>query len=332
MYQIRSHTFYLTNNCMLHCPYCYEKNARARNGLYVMSLEDIKAIIDNAVKITPEGPIEFSLFGGEPTFYLKQQVIPLLQYLKSFPDHHRFKVSMMTNGFNLTQDFVEAATGLDWYALISLDGEYDLVKDSMSRKAYERIIANINNVPLEVRRVRLGVKATVADNVAHLAKEIYQTLNALNTSVVYFSPVHEITYENMKIIVERLGEDIKQIRDSKMLRGEVGFGEGVQLFYKKGEIFLTGHTVRPPSSKPVGWFKNGKVTISQTLLSDILNQFPGLSEGKLYLTPKDSALCESCQFKDKICVPLKENLGCLAQGQCTWYKELEEKLWNIPED
>jgi sulfatase maturation enzyme AslB (radical SAM superfamily) len=69
---ITTYTLYLTNNCMLNCPYCYEKKRREKEGLYKMSWEDIQSILDFALKHCPlDKELDISLFGGEPLFYLK---------------------------------------------------------------------------------------------------------------------------------------------------------------------------------------------------------------------------------------------------------------------
>jgi sulfatase maturation enzyme AslB (radical SAM superfamily) len=68
---------------MLNCPYCYEKRQRERHGIYKMPWEDIKSIIDFAKKNKKNNEIiEFSLFGGEPLFYLEDQVFKIIDYLK----------------------------------------------------------------------------------------------------------------------------------------------------------------------------------------------------------------------------------------------------------
>ena len=51
--KITSYTFYLTNQCMLDCPYCYESCFRKEHGIYKMPLEEIYSIINFANDNTP---------------------------------------------------------------------------------------------------------------------------------------------------------------------------------------------------------------------------------------------------------------------------------------
>lgn len=332
---IKNYTLYLTNCCQLDCPYCYEKNHRKLKGQYIMPWEDIKAIVDFAKNNESKYKPEFSMFGGEPLFFLNKQIFPLLDYLQTSFKKNEFKFTVMSNGFNLTTELVKKLSTIDdWFILISFDGPYDIIKDNISNIAFNRIKNNILNIPPEIRKKHIGLKATVSDNFIDKINDIYDYLNSFETAVIYLSPTHEIDHFRISSAIKKLGNKVYNIRDGKILKN-LSVEPGIELFFKKGEITLLSHTFYSPFRRPVGWFQNGKIAFSDFLLKECLQQFPGLQEGKLYLPPENFKDCNKCPINKLLCIPNLNNKdnNHLSTTQCIWYKNILEVMkCNIQKD
>jgi sulfatase maturation enzyme AslB (radical SAM superfamily) len=104
----------------------------------------------------------------------------------------------MSNGFNLTKELLNELEGINWHIMISLDGPYHIIKNNISENAFNRIISNIEMIPLEIRKSRIGLKATLSDNTIEYINEIYDFLNSFDVNIIYMSPTHEIDNYRIK--------------------------------------------------------------------------------------------------------------------------------------
>ena len=324
--KINSYTLYLTNCCQLNCPYCYEKRNRELNGKYIMPWEDIKAIIDFAKSNYNGEQLEFSLFGGEPLFFLKDQVFKIIDYLKKNFLVEQFRITIMSNGLNLSKELIEYLNGLNWFILISFDGPYELIHDNIPKPAFDRIVNNITSLSEEIRATHIGLKATIPDDFIDQIDVIYNYLNNFHTAVVYLSPTHEIDHFRITPAIKKIQNNIGNTRDGQIISQKIKLKSGIELYFRRGEITLLGHSYHVPFNKPVGWFQNGKVSISWTLLLEKIKTFPGIADGQLYLYPEDKNKCSTCKLKDKICIPLDGETDHLNTTQCLWYSTIQEVI------
>ena len=327
--KINSYTFYLTNQCMLDCPYCYESCHRKEKGIYKMPLEDIYNIIDfaNNNYCQEQGIVEFSLFGGEPLFYLKQQVFPIINYLKCH-FKHPLKLTIMTNGINITKNLIQQLSQLDdYFILISLDGPYSLLNNpSLNKKIYKKILKNILNISEEERKKHIGVKATLTNKTLPYIKRIYNFLNNLKTGVIYLSPEHEIDTSLFPIYLREIKNELLQTRDGQLLSNQYYFQNGIKLFIRDKNITLRQDSVRTPLNLPVGWIINNKVIISNLLLEQAQNNL----SNKKFFTPKNKEKCNNCELKNNFCIPDFTFYGdSIAATSCEWYTNIKEIINEI---
>lgn len=324
-----SYTFYLTNQCMLNCPYCYESCFREKNGVYNMPLNEIYSVIDFANQNYKSGMIEFALFGGEPLFHLNQQVFPIIDYLKE-NFQHPYKITIMTNGLNVVPDLINKLSEIkNYFILISLDGPYPLIDNpSLNKKSYKRIINNILAIPEEKREQHIGLKATLTDYSLPHIKRIYSFLNKLNTGIIYLSPVHEINYSLFFKYLNEIKNEIPNTRDGQLLSGKYQPDNGIKLFIRDRNITLRQDSVRSPLNLPVGWIVNNKVIISNLLLKQANNNLAN----KNFLTPKNKDKCLTCKLKDTFCSPdFTFYNDPLAATSCEWYSTIKEIIDELSE-
>lgn len=118
--------------------------------------------------------------------------------------------------------------------------------------------------------------------------------------------------------------------DAKFLltKNKNSASEGVELFFLKGKIYLKSRIYNNLNDRPIGWFKNGKIVVSELLLKNFLNEYPGFFYNQLYLTPYNSSKCESCYLKENnLCIPnLKKINNHVSKTQCLWYTTIKEKI------
>lgn len=322
--KINSYTFYLTNQCMLECPYCYEACSRQQNGIYKMPLNEIFGVIDFANKNyhKEQGVIEFALFGGEPLFYLHSQVFPIIEYLKN-NFFHPFRITIMTNGVNVTTELINKLSILnDYFILISLDAPYQYLNNpSLNKTIFKKIIKNIISIPIEHRKKHIGVKTTLTNENIPYIKRIYKFLNNLQTGVIYMSPEHEINTDLFPKYLTQIKQEILTTRDGLLLLGKYKKSNGIKLFIKEQNIVLRQDSVRSPLNLPIGWIINDKVIISNLLLKQA---YINLTD-KNFFTPKDKEKCLTCQLKNNFCSPDFTFYGDpLAATSCEWYTNIKE--------
>lgn len=326
---ISSYTIYLTNNCQLRCPYCYEQKSRERWGTYTISNEELTAILDFAIDNTPnEKTIEISLFGGEPLLYYRQ-IDFIINYMKT-NCKKPFRFFAITNGINLTAKTINLFKDTDWFILVSLDGPYE-VNNHMPETVYNKIISNITSIPLEERKKHIGLKATLSDDTIGDIKSITEFLFGLETSIVYLAPTMEIDHDKIKTAIKKLSkEELLLTRDGRLLSNLRKPEPKLDLMFKKGKIFIRGGSQPLAGLSPVGWFENSSVTVSEILIKKLTDSNTFLPLGQQGLVPKSAENCDNCGLKGIICSPqIQAITEHFLQTQCIWNKAIWEELNGI---
>lgn len=183
-----------TYNCNLNCSYCYEKgyeiDGEDQNSLtnYELALKMFNAIESICNKTTlsfQKEDINITLMGGEPLY---KQNVDLMSHIFSFLKEKKYKVSIITNGYDL-DFFIEDIKKLNLdFVQITLDGtkdihdtkRYDLNGDG----TYEKILNNIqialsNGIDVYIRT---NVDYDNIENLPQLAR-ILEKLKAIHRNL-----------------------------------------------------------------------------------------------------------------------------------------------------
>lgn len=137
-----------TMNCNYNCWYCYETHEKS-----VMSKEVQDSIIKHIeLKIQDDGirGINLDWFGGEPTLYYKEIMVPLSRRLKEIADKNNIPISnqITTNGSLFTNEDIEIFEEINLKSFqITLDGnKYFHEKVKKGKNSYDKTVKNINNI------------------------------------------------------------------------------------------------------------------------------------------------------------------------------------------
>jgi len=123
-------TFILTEDCQLHCKYCYFVGKNSRNR---MSIEIAKRTIDYLLSepdLFPESSIVLDFIGGEPLLEIDLldkicDYFKLQSYLKMHTWFGRYRISLSTNGLLYSNESVQRFIRKNKYHLgigITIDG------------------------------------------------------------------------------------------------------------------------------------------------------------------------------------------------------------------
>jgi len=112
---MKSYWINVTNNCNLHCKYCYQTNKNEKN----LTLETANQIIDLIKKEKKDGKIIF--FGGEPliNFEIIKFIIDNLNQING----KKFEYSFTTNLTILTDKILQYILEQNIKVMISIDGD-----------------------------------------------------------------------------------------------------------------------------------------------------------------------------------------------------------------
>lgn len=110
-------------DCNVRCWYCFEKHIVGSH----LSSQQQNAIFNYAQNILNKkniSVIHFSLFGGEPMLYFKEEVAPLLFKIKGYAKTlgKDIKLSIVTNATRITEDIVPMLAELNATFQITIDG------------------------------------------------------------------------------------------------------------------------------------------------------------------------------------------------------------------
>lgn len=121
---IKRLVLFVSQDCNLHCRYCYIQHAGHIHQKKYMSEEVAHAAVDLLFQESHEATdLGISFYGGEPMlrFDLIKKIIPYANR-KAVAFHKTVKYSMTTNGTLLTDEAVEFLTAHNVNVMVSLDG------------------------------------------------------------------------------------------------------------------------------------------------------------------------------------------------------------------
>lgn len=299
----------VTDNCQLHCTYCYQSNYNKFDRTD-MSLQDLLALVDFAA----ENKIpEISLFGGEPLYNLTTQIIPIIQYISSkYKDD--ILLSFVSNGLGFTRELVDVLeqSGIKWKILISFDGEYDLVKQHMTKTQYDTIRNNIESLTNKEKE-NVMLKVTMDDDGLKTAGRTYQFLQQLGIQVIQMNPILEANEEEVI-------SASTQLKDAKIIDKNIRGSNPFSLFAKDGLLTVGGFTYTNNGQCIVGVFNNGIIN----LLDSYMEKIPTyLKNGKNNRAPYNKEWCNDCSLKDKYCFPVEPEPQ-FSKIPCLWDNLMKE--------
>jgi 7,8-dihydro-6-hydroxymethylpterin dimethyltransferase len=181
-------TIDLTNRCNMMCEPCF-MNANQVDYVHELTLDEVKAYIDNAVKIRPKRQISIQFSGGEPT--LSPIFLDAVAYARQAG---YFSVQAATNGIRFAQDpdyAKQAAEAGLRIAYMQFDGvgeganAHRKVPNLFEVKL--RAIENLYNAGVDVVLVVTVVRTVNDHQVGRVVK--FALENADKISFVAFQPV-----------------------------------------------------------------------------------------------------------------------------------------------
>lgn len=139
-----------TNGCNLACSYC--SLGEKKNFKYVnkQTLEDIFIYSCKYARKRKETTVNFILHGGEPTLIEIDVYKFAIDSVKRQFSDLEILISMQSNGFMITDEFIEFIHEYDIHIGISIDGSeeiHDLERCSVGKEpTYRRVVNNIENM------------------------------------------------------------------------------------------------------------------------------------------------------------------------------------------
>lgn len=201
-----------THNCNLNCKYCYDAPERARLGGYIMPITVLQEFVS---KIESNKSVHIIFHGGEPT------TVPISWYhqaMKVFLERSdvTFSFSMQSNGFQLSDEFIEM---LLMYS-IKIGFSYDMASQYSRVTSFteqnDRVISNIFRY--RDKGAHVGVISVVTRESQTQLWEMYKTL----TEEYDFSPAFNIIFPTEESNKNNLSIDTSTIyRDYKKFVGKM---------------------------------------------------------------------------------------------------------------
>lgn len=139
-------------DCNVRCWYCFEKHI---TGSHLPSQQQdiLFKYTQNILNRDDISIIHFSLFGGEPMLYFKEEVAPLLFKVKDYAKKigKDIRVSIVTNATCITQDIIPMLAELNATFQISIDGyreKHNSIKKSPQFKegTYDIVMKTIHDL------------------------------------------------------------------------------------------------------------------------------------------------------------------------------------------
>lgn len=105
----------LTNDCPLHCKYCFEQHKKDRMS-YEIAMDTL-----NFLYQTDSPSYGICFFGGEPCLYWDELIVPIVEKNKQLSKPVSYSIS--TNGVLLTKERIDWIAENKFAILLSLDGD-----------------------------------------------------------------------------------------------------------------------------------------------------------------------------------------------------------------
>lgn len=173
--------FHITNRCNLKCKHCYEGNIdNYTDWDFDEFVSAIEKLWDCFEKWGVKG--EISLIGGEPT--LHPRFYDIVNYLNSRGDV--FGISILTNGVNIDEKFIDEMKKNKCSIQISIDGSTPEMHDSIRGKGnYNKTISNAKK--MSDSGLWLSAHYVLSKNTIPLEQRLFNTLVENGISQISFS-------------------------------------------------------------------------------------------------------------------------------------------------
>jgi uncharacterized protein len=193
-----------TMNCNFKCWYCYETHLR-NSKMKKPEINKIMKLIDNTLKKPEIRYFSIGWFGGEPLLYFNQVVLPILEHVHSFIDHHEkeiiFQSDFTSNGLLINEKLLIDCARLGVKSFqITLDGHrqrHNQVRFiSKDIGSYDRIITNIKSCLRHNIRVNCRInlsKETLNDDLIQIIQD-FSDLSETEKGLISFS-FHQVWQE-----------------------------------------------------------------------------------------------------------------------------------------
>lgn len=163
-------------NCNFSCPYCFEGNLTRCSNNALMSKEMVDIIFDIIDKDKAEGySISLSLFGGEP---LLKENITINKYIFEKAKKRKFKISVITNGYDLEYYITYIKKNVFSDLQITLDGDREQHNKNKFTKydkdTFNKILNNIDLILKTRTKTKMNIRInTNKENITSL-QSLYQ--------------------------------------------------------------------------------------------------------------------------------------------------------------
>lgn len=168
---------YLTNNCNMHCPHCYMfAGEKLKNEI---TTEEVKSFLQS---YSEHGKTEMTISGGEAT--TRKDLLKIVEFAHA----KGLKVRLLTNGYLLSDNFIDSISPLLYQIQISVDGYSEEENAKVRNKgSFTNVLHSVdrfvrNGVPTEIAITpycddSLGEKVHEYANFGKTLKEKYAAYN-----------------------------------------------------------------------------------------------------------------------------------------------------------
>ena len=192
--------YHVTNRCNFHCSYCFAKFKEPE-----ASLTDAKTVVDNIAsyfrKCGLDGRINFA--GGEPLLY--RHLDELIDYTHSVG----VSVSVISNGFLLTEERIERWKGKVSCIGISVDSLRDNTNRSIGRCCEEKTLdlKRLVSLSQKIRECSIELKVNTVVSKRNLDEDLTALYLSLKPDRIKFLQMHLIRGVNDKAESDRITEE-----------------------------------------------------------------------------------------------------------------------------
>lgn len=181
VYDCDSITINVTNNCNLHCKYCFE-HEKNKNFMSSQTAIDIIDTAYNPISKT-KGEFTINIFGGEPLLNWKT-IKDLIDHCNE--KHYKVKYGITTNLTILTDEMVKYIDDNEIMMLVSIDGIKE-VHDKNRCNSYDIVIENLKELIKNKLSLFIEARMTILPEDAKNA--IYGVKELINLGIDNICPM-----------------------------------------------------------------------------------------------------------------------------------------------
>lgn len=173
-FKLRDVTINVTNDCQLHCSYCFEDG----KNKFKMSKDSIKFIIDKCYKNYCDTndmkfPFVVNFFGGEP-FLNFDAMEEAMKYAKE--KNYNISFGVTTNMVTLTEHMIDIIEEYELGLLISIDGIKE-IHDRNRCNSYDKVKSNIKKL------IDRGLGYLIEARMTIMPDDVSELLNSIKSIV-----------------------------------------------------------------------------------------------------------------------------------------------------